>query len=101
MPTYVYRCQDCQKETEVLQRFGEAPLTTCSHCGGVLQRILFPPAIIFKGSGWYATDHKSPSGGNGAKSGSPPASKGEAAGSTSEKAEEATVTKKPATADEV
>ncbi len=100
MPTYVYRCRSCQRDIEVVQRFGEAPLTTCSHCGGLLQRLLFPPAIIFKGSGWYATDHKSPSGGNGAKSGTPPADKREAA-PDSEKAEEPAVAKKPTAADEV
>lgn len=100
MPTYVYRCQSCQRDIEVVQRFGEAPLTICPHCGGGLQRLLFPPAIIFKGSGWYATDHKSPSGGNGAKSRTPPAEKG-AATPDGEKAETAAAAKKPADADEV
>jgi putative FmdB family regulatory protein len=67
MPTYVYRCRDCQKSVEVIQRFTDDPLTICPHCGGVLQRVLFAPAIIFKGSGWYSTDYKSPSGGTFAK----------------------------------
>ncbi len=62
MPTYVYRCRDCQKSVEIIQRFTDDPLTICPHCGGALQRVLFAPAIIFKGSGWYSTDHKSPSG---------------------------------------
>jgi putative FmdB family regulatory protein len=57
MPTYVYQCHDCEEQTEVIQRFSDAPLTVCPKCGGELQRILFPPAIIFKGSGWYITDH--------------------------------------------
>jgi putative FmdB family regulatory protein len=65
MPTYVYRCRKCHQDLEVVQRFNEAPLTICPRCSGALYRVLFPPAIIFKGSGWYATDHKSPSGGNG------------------------------------
>lgn len=65
MPTYVYRCRDCQQQTEAVQRFSDAPLTVCPHCGGPLQRLLFPPAIIFKGSGWYCTDHGRPSPGNG------------------------------------
>ncbi len=95
MPTYVYRCQDCQRDTEVVQRFGDAPLTTCPHCGGALHRLLFPPAIIFKGSGWYATDHKSPSGGNGSKSRTAPSSKGDEAPS-SDKPAEVLATKKPA-----
>lgn len=101
MPTYVYRCRNCGRNTEVVQRFNEAPLTTCPHCGGPLQRLLFPPAIIFKGSGWYATDHKSPSGGNGGKpAGSTTSEKGApAAGSAKE--EGSTVTKNASDAKEV
>lgn len=65
MPTYVYRCRDCQKTIEVVQRFSDDPLTLCPHCGGSLSRLLFPPAIVFKGSGWYCTDHRKGSSGNG------------------------------------
>lgn len=65
MPTYVYRCRDCQKTIEVVQRFSDDPLTLCPHCGGNLSRLLFPPAIVFKGSGWYCTDHRKSSPGNG------------------------------------
>jgi putative FmdB family regulatory protein len=100
MPTYVYRCRDCQQDTEVVQRFNEAPLTRCPHCGGPLQRLLFPPAIIFKGSGWYATDHKSPSGGNGSKVGTTTASTSTAATAPA-KSDESSVTKKTSDSDEV
>jgi len=100
MPTYVYRCRDCQRDTEIVQRFNEAPLRICPHCGGSLQRLLFPPAIIFKGSGWYATDHKSPSGGNGTKTGATTASTSTAA-ATPAKSDEASVTKKTSESDEV
>ncbi len=62
MPTYVYRCRDCLEDIEVIQRFSDDPLTICPHCGGALKRLLFPPAIVFKGSGWYSTDYRSPSG---------------------------------------
>jgi putative FmdB family regulatory protein len=65
MPTYVYQCQDCEEQLEVIQRFSDSPLTLCPKCGGDLQRLLFPPAIIFKGSGWYVTDHGRSSPGNG------------------------------------
>lgn len=65
MPTYVYRCEDCQEQVEVIQRFSDDPLTTCPHCGGTLHRLLFPPAIIFKGTGWYSTDYGRSSSGNG------------------------------------
>jgi putative FmdB family regulatory protein len=82
MPTYVYRCRKCHQDLEVVQRFNEAPLTICPRCSGSLYRLLFPPAIIFKGSGWYATDHKSPSGGNGDKSGTTTSDKAATAAGT-------------------
>ena len=33
------------------------PLTMCPECGGSLRKVFAPPAISFKGSGFYATDH--------------------------------------------
>ena len=33
------------------------PLTTCPECGGTIRRVLFPAGIVFKGSGFYKTDH--------------------------------------------
>ncbi len=63
MPVYAYRCQSCGVVFERQQRFDEKPLTRCPECRkGTVRRILQPPAIVFKGSGWYATDHRSPSG---------------------------------------
>jgi predicted nucleic acid-binding Zn ribbon protein len=32
-------------------------LKKCPHCGGKVERLLAPPAIQFKGSGWYVTDY--------------------------------------------
>ena len=67
MPTYEYRCQNCGSEFEKVQKFADAPVKKCPVCGkGPVRRLLQPAAIVFKGSGWYATDHRSPSG-NGAK----------------------------------
>ncbi len=63
MPVYAYRCQSCGIEFERAQKFDDKPLTRCPECRkGTVRRILQPPAIVFKGSGWYATDHRSPSG---------------------------------------
>lgn len=33
------------------------PLTVCPQCNGTIRRILFPAGIVFKGSGFYKTDH--------------------------------------------
>lgn len=63
MPTYTYRCQNCGVQFDKVQKFADKPLTRCPECRtGSLRRIPQPPAIVFKGSGWYATDHRSPSG---------------------------------------
>jgi len=68
MPTYAYRCQNCGSEFEKVQKFTDAPVKKCPVCGkGPVRRQYQATAIVFKGSGWYATDHRSPSGaGNGA-----------------------------------
>jgi putative FmdB family regulatory protein len=58
VPTYVYACRDCDDRLEVFQRMSEAPLSECGKCGGNLRRVLFPPAVIYKGSGFYTTDYK-------------------------------------------
>jgi putative FmdB family regulatory protein len=58
MPIYVYRCAQCDADLEVRQGFSEAPLTTCSECGGSLRRVLQPVGVIFKGSGFYSTDYR-------------------------------------------
>jgi predicted nucleic acid-binding Zn ribbon protein len=39
----------------------EQPLTICPECGGHIRRVLYPAGIVFKGTGFYKTDH-----GNGA-----------------------------------
>ncbi len=64
MPLYEYLCDRCGKRFEVLQKFSDEPLKTHAECGGDVERILSPPALQFKGSGWYVTDY--------AKSGSSP-----------------------------
>ena len=67
MPTYAYRCQNCGSEFEKTQKFTDKPVSKCPVCGkGPVRRLFQPAAIVFKGSGWYATDHRSASG-NGAK----------------------------------
>ena len=64
MPVYTYRCENCGVQFERQQSFNDAPLKTCPECRKkALKKIITPTKIIFKGSGFYATDHKSPSGG--------------------------------------
>ena len=57
MPLYEYECDTCGHRFEVIQKFSDAPLTTCPKCGGAVRKLLSSPAIQFKGSGWYITDY--------------------------------------------
>ena len=57
MPLYEYRCRKCGNVFEKIQKFSDAPLTKCEKCGGKLEKLLSPPAIQFKGTGWYVTDY--------------------------------------------
>ena len=59
MPTYEYECTVCGQHIEVFQRFSEDALTTCGVCGGKLRKVFHPAGIVFKGSGFYATDSRS------------------------------------------
>lgn len=63
MPVYTYRCENCGVQFERQQSFTDAPLKTCPECRKkALKKIITSTKIIFKGSGFYATDHKSRSG---------------------------------------
>jgi putative FmdB family regulatory protein len=63
MPIYTYRCTNCGVQFEQQQKFDEQPLTRCPECSKkTLRKIYQPVGIVFKGSGFYATDHRSPSG---------------------------------------
>ena len=57
MPTYEYACRDCGHTFEIVQSMWDDPLTMCPECGGNLRKVFAPPAISFKGTGFYATDH--------------------------------------------
>jgi len=82
MPVYTYRCDSCGVQFERHQSFHDAPLKTCPECRKKsLKKVITPTRIIFKGSGFYATDHKSPSGDK-------PSSGGKSRGSKSDKKEE-------------
>jgi putative FmdB family regulatory protein len=63
MPVYTYRCENCGIQFERHQSFTDDPLKTCPECRRkALKKVITSTRIIFKGSGFYATDHKSPSG---------------------------------------
>lgn len=67
MPVYEYECCRCHSKSEQRRGFEDNDATFCSECGGTMRRLFSPVPIIFKGSGFYCTDHKSSSGGDGHK----------------------------------
>jgi putative FmdB family regulatory protein len=58
MPLYVYKCNDCENQFEVRQRFSDEPLTVCPKCEGQIRRVINPVGVVFKGSGFYVTDSR-------------------------------------------
>lgn len=63
MPIYTYRCANCGVQFDKTQKFSDQPLQWCPECGKkALNKVYQPVGIVFKGSGFYATDHRSPSG---------------------------------------
>jgi putative FmdB family regulatory protein len=76
MPIYEYRCPNGHVY-ELFQRFADAQPEGCETCGaGPLQKVLYPVAVHYKGSGFYATDY-----GRGSRKGGKDS--GDSAGSTS------------------
>jgi putative FmdB family regulatory protein len=57
MPIYEYRCTDCNKHVEKMQKVSDAPLTKCESCGGKLEKMISLSGFQFKGAGWYITDY--------------------------------------------
>lgn len=63
MPIYTYRCENCGVQFDRRQHFEDKPLVKCPECSKEsLRKVFLPVGIVFKGSGFYATDHRSPSG---------------------------------------
>jgi putative FmdB family regulatory protein len=57
VPIYEYRCPNGHV-FEVFQRMDDTAPDACETCGASpLQRVLFPVAVHFKGSGFYSTDY--------------------------------------------
>ncbi|MBM3253159.1 MAG: zinc ribbon domain-containing protein [Candidatus Omnitrophica bacterium] len=62
MPTYEYECKKCGYTFERFQNITELPIRSCPKCKGRLRRLMGSGAgIIFKGTGFYATDYRSES----------------------------------------
>lgn len=86
MPLYEYKCSACSKRFDRLERVSAPSTRECPSCGAPAHRQLSPPALQFKGSGWYVTDYAKSGSGNG--SGKPEATSANGAGKKSDSAPE-------------
>lgn len=108
MPTYDYECSACGHKYELFQSITAKPVKRCPVCGrSTAKRLIGSGAgVIFRGSGFYATDYRSdgyksrakaekegsgsaakPAGDGAAKTGSDSAAKAKSNGSPGKKAE--------------
>lgn len=63
MPVYAYRCESCGVQFERHQSFNDPTLKRCPECNtNSLRKVIGPVGVVFKGSGFYATDNRSTSG---------------------------------------
>lgn len=59
MPYYEYVCKNCRVIKPVMHHMDETFMGTCDYCKQTdFDQYIFPPAIQFKGSGFYETDYK-------------------------------------------
>ena len=60
MPTYTYRCNNCDYQFDIKQRMSEDSLTDCPECetNQSLRKVMNSVGIVFKGSGFYVTDSR-------------------------------------------
>ena len=74
MPTYQYKCRECEEVLEVQQSFDDDPLETADGCSKAadsqhsLKKVFGSVGIAFRGSGFYANDTRGGSSGGGSSS---------------------------------
>jgi putative FmdB family regulatory protein len=96
MPTYDYECQKCGHRFEEFQSMTAKPLQRCPKCRGKLKRLIGAGAgLLFKGTGFHATDYRKPGYQEKKKSDSAPTSGGGSGSAKSEPGKSTESAKKP------
>jgi putative FmdB family regulatory protein len=57
VPLYEYQCTRCGHRFEKIEKVSGPHAKRCPKCAGKVERLMAPPAIQFKGTGWYVTDY--------------------------------------------
>jgi putative FmdB family regulatory protein len=56
MPTYEYKCNQCEHMFETIRSYRERETEIdCPKCGLASTRVYSAPAVVFKGTGFYST----------------------------------------------
>jgi putative FmdB family regulatory protein len=63
VPTYSYRCTECETAFDIQQAFTDNTLTECPTCGGKLRKVYSSIGVSFTGSGFYRNDSRAESSG--------------------------------------
>jgi len=58
VPTYSYRCTECETAFDIQQSFTDNSLTECPTCGGKLRKVFSAVGVTFSGSGFYRNDSR-------------------------------------------
>ena len=53
MPIYEYRCNSCNAQFELRQKFSDPPADKCPKCGGTVGKLVSAASFSLKGGGWY------------------------------------------------
>ncbi|MEL4317626.1 FmdB family zinc ribbon protein [Leifsonia sp. YIM 134122] len=80
MPTYSYRCTECDNAFDIQQSFTDDSLSICEVCGGRLRKVFNTIGVTFNGSGFYRNDSRA--GAAGGAGGSKPSGAGSVTGSS-------------------
>lgn len=91
MPTYEYACKKCGENFEVFQSFSAKPLKKHPDCGGELTKVFHARGVVFKGSGFYATDSR-PKEGASSSASSPKAKEGSTSSSSTKTSKDSSTT---------
>jgi len=94
LPTYSYRCTECDNAFDIQQSFTDDSLTVCPVCGAKLRKVFSPVGVTFSGSGFYRTDSRAADKGSADKGSS---DKGSAPGTPAPKSETKSESKPSAT----
>jgi putative FmdB family regulatory protein len=95
---YEYKCANCGKRFESLQKFSDAPLTVHEECGsGPVERLVSAPSFNFKGTGWYVTDYAKGGNGKNAENAKPDSTSEKASGADKTESKSDSASSTPAT----